>query len=99
LHDTRDAIAGAPAADWIAATERDLRAQPEATVLTRTSVFGYYDHNYLCALERRTDHLSLAERSQTARQRLWHIRAREVVLATGAHERPLVFVGNDRPGV
>ena len=34
-----------------------------------------------------------------ARQRLWHIRARRVVLASGAIERPLVFPGNDRPGV
>jgi sarcosine oxidase subunit alpha len=62
-------------------------------------VFGYYDDNYLCALERRTDHLPVAARPPTARQRLWHIRAREVALATGAHERPLVFAGNDRPGV
>ena len=27
------------------------------------------------------------------------MRAGEVVLATGAHERPLVFAGNDRPGI
>ena len=30
---------------------------------------------------------------------MWHIRARQVVLATGAHERPLVFDNNDRPGI
>ena len=30
---------------------------------------------------------------------IWHIRAGRVVLATGAFERPLAFVGNDRPGV
>jgi sarcosine oxidase, subunit alpha len=58
-------------------------------VLARTSVFGYYDDNFLCAVE-----------SDGRRQRrLWHFRAKEVVLATGAHERPLVFGGNDRPGV
>ena len=33
------------------------------------------------------------------RERLWQVRAREVVLATGAIERPLVFPGNDRPGI
>jgi sarcosine oxidase subunit alpha len=106
LLDTRDQVGGAdqvgsaPALDWVAEAERELRARPDVTVLPRTTVFGYYDHNYLCALERRTDHVSLAERHPAAtRQRLWHIRAREVVLATGAHERPLVFAGNDRPGV
>ncbi|HVY16931.1 MAG TPA: sarcosine oxidase subunit alpha family protein [Rhodopila sp.] len=33
------------------------------------------------------------------RERLWHVRAERVILATGAIERPLVFPGNDRPGV
>ena len=58
---------------------------PGVTVLPRTTVFGYYDDNFLCAVERA--------------RRLWHFRAREVVLATGAHERPLVFGDNDKPGV
>ena len=34
-----------------------------------------------------------------SRQRIWHIRANQVVLAPGAHERPLVFENNDRPGI
>ena len=42
---------------------------------------------------------SAARRPAPAAQRLWQIRARQVVLATGAHERPIVFAGNDRPGV
>src|SRR5690606_8228305 len=33
------------------------------------------------------------------RERLWQVRAKEVVIATGAIERPLVFPDNDRPGV
>ncbi|MCF6475047.1 FAD-dependent oxidoreductase, partial [Nonomuraea sp. MG754425] len=57
-------------------------------VLTRTTAVGYHDHNYVVAVERRA-----------RGERLWHIRAREVVLATGAHERSLAFPGNDRPGV
>ena len=32
-------------------------------------------------------------------ERVWHVRARNVVLATGAHERPIAFADNDRPGV
>lgn len=60
-------------------------------VLTRCTAFGYYDHNHLVAVEM----LSGAG----PRQRMWHIRAGEVVLATGAIERPIVFPNNDRPGV
>ena len=33
------------------------------------------------------------------RERLWKIRARAVMAATGAFERPMVFPDNDRPGV
>ncbi|MDN5736666.1 MAG: 2Fe-2S iron-sulfur cluster-binding protein [Brevibacterium aurantiacum] len=40
----------------------------------------------------------IASRAGT-RQRVWHIRAKQVVLATGAHERPIVFADNDRPGI
>ncbi|WP_266392626.1 sarcosine oxidase subunit alpha family protein [Streptomyces canus] len=76
-----------------------LDAAPEAVVLHRTTAFGSYDDNYVLALQRRTDHLGAEAPEGVSRQRLWHIRARQVVLATGAHERPLVFAGNDRPGV
>lgn len=76
-----------------------LDAAPEAVVLHRTTAFGSYDDNYVLALQRRTDHLGAGAPEGVSRQRLWHIRARQVVLATGAHERPLVFAGNDRPGV
>jgi sarcosine oxidase subunit alpha len=72
---------------------------PDTVVLTRTTAIGSYDDNYVLALEKRTDHLGAAAPEGVSRQRLWHIRARKVVLATGAHERPLVFAGNDRPGV
>jgi sarcosine oxidase subunit alpha len=87
----KDLIGEAPALGWAAKVETELRGMAEVTVLPRTTVFGYYDHNYLMMLER------TAERGP--RLRLWHIRAKRVVLATGAHERPLVFPGNDRPGV
>jgi sarcosine oxidase subunit alpha len=76
----------------------ELATLPEVTLLTRTTVTGYYDHGYVVALERVTDHLADPD-PDLPRQRLWRIRAREVVLATGAIERPIVFTGNDRPGV
>ena len=88
-----------PALEWLAKSLDDLNDMDEVRVLPRTTVTGYYDHNYLVALERITDHLAPGSQSRSPRQRLWKIRAREVVLATGAHERPLVFRNNDRPGV
>jgi len=90
------------ALDWVAEVRATLDAAPEVVVLPRTTAFGSYDDNYVLALQRRTDHLGADTPDLSAgvsRQRLWHIRARQVVLATGAHERPLVFAGNDRPGV
>ncbi|WP_328847650.1 sarcosine oxidase subunit alpha family protein [Streptomyces sp. NBC_00258] len=90
------------ALEWVAEIGAALDAAPEVVVLQRTTAFGSYDDNYLLALQRRTDHLGAdAPEPSTgvSRQRLWHIRARQVILATGAHERPLVFAGNDRPGV
>ncbi|TMU96636.1 sarcosine oxidase subunit alpha family protein [Streptomyces sp. DASNCL29] len=90
------------ALEWVAEVRAALDAAPEAVVLRRTSAFGSYDDNYVLAVQRRTDHLgpdAPDPAEGVSRQRLWHIRARQVVLATGAHERPLVFAGNDRPGV
>ncbi|MFJ4276526.1 sarcosine oxidase subunit alpha family protein [Streptomyces massasporeus] len=84
---------------WAADVRAALDAAPEVVVLPRTTAFGSYDDNYVLALQRRTDHLGTDVPEGISRQRLWHIRARRVVLATGAHERPLVFAGNDRPGV
>ena len=93
-------IEGGTGPDWSDKMVAQLMAMPDVRLLPRTTVFGYYDDNYLCALERRTDHLGpTGDESGLTRQRVWHIRAKRVVLATGAHERPLVFAGNDRPGI
>jgi sarcosine oxidase, subunit alpha len=96
-------IDGVPAAEWVAAVTAELEAAEECTVLTRTSAFGSYDSNYVIAVQHRIDHLGAkaAEltRKGVSRQRLWHVRAQQVILATGAHERPIVFANNDRPGV
>mgnify|MGYP005839251627 CR=1 FL=1 len=91
-------IEGARPLRWVAQAQAELESLPEVTLLPRTTVFGYYDHNLLGALERVQDHEALPDPA-LPRQRLWKIRAREVVLATGAIERPLVFANNDRPGV
>ena len=76
----------------------DLKARPNVTLLQRTTAFGYFPHNLIGLNERVTEHLS-APHQNLPRERLWQVRATEVVLATGAIERPLVFPGNDRPGI
>ncbi|MFP3570907.1 hypothetical protein SB772_43455, partial [Paraburkholderia sp. SIMBA_030] len=82
--------------EWVADVESELVSAAECTVLNRTTAFGSYDSNYFIAAQNRTDHLSVPAASGVSRQRIWHIRAKQVVLAPGAHERPLVFENNDR---
>src|SRR5262249_21716996 len=43
--------------------------------------------------------LAVERRPDGRGERLWHIRAKRVIVATGAVERPLVFRNNDRPGI
>ena len=95
---SRDLVAGQAGAAWAAEAAAALAELPELRLLSRTTVASYLDHNYLVALERVNDHLE-PERRHGPRHRLWKIRAAQVVLATGALERPLVFADNDRPGV
>jgi sarcosine oxidase subunit alpha len=71
---------------------------PNVRLLSRASAFGYYDDNLVAVCERVADHVVQPEPHQP-RQRIWWVRARRVILATGALERPLVFPGNDLPGV
>ena len=98
LSDRETTIDGEPAARWLTATLATLAQEPQVTLLTRTTAFGYFPHNNLGLCERLTDHLGRPD-PELPRERLWQVRAREVVLATGAIERPLVFPGNDRPGI
>ena len=93
-----ESIDGMPAAEWAKTVLADLKMMPNVRLLPRTTVWGYYDDNTLAALERVTDHKRTGRKGEP-RQRHWTIRAGRVVLATGAFERPLVFPGNDRPGV
>ncbi|WP_211882984.1 2Fe-2S iron-sulfur cluster-binding protein [Pseudarthrobacter albicanus] len=94
-----ETIEGKPALEWVADVEAELVSGAESTVLNRTTAFGAYDANYVIAVQNRTDHLSSPSAPGVSRQRIWHVRANQVVLAPGAHERPLVFENNDRPGI
>jgi sarcosine oxidase, subunit alpha len=92
------AIDGRPALDWVRALSSDLADAADLRILRRTTVFGYYDHNMLGAYEQIAAPGAATHNGAPA-GRLWRIRARRVVLATGAFERPLVFGANDLPGV
>jgi sarcosine oxidase subunit alpha len=74
---------------WISRTRAALEDAVNVTVLTSSTVSGYYDHNVL----------TIIDRSTAGVKRFWKIRAKEVLLATGAIEQPLVFENNDRPGI
>ncbi len=92
-------IDGRPAMDWVAEAVAELATYPEVLHLQRTTAFGHYDDGFVLALQRRTDHLGAEAPAAVSRQRVWRIRARHIVVAAGAHERPVVFADNDRPGI
>jgi sarcosine oxidase subunit alpha len=87
---------GEPA--WLEATLSELSLAPRVTLLRRTTAFGVFAQNFFGLAERVTDHLAQPG-AMIPRERLWQVRARQAVMATGAIERPLVFPGNDRPGI
>ncbi|MGO9700046.1 MAG: sarcosine oxidase subunit alpha family protein [Xanthobacteraceae bacterium] len=91
-------VDGAPGAQWASSIIAELADSPDVRLMPRTTVFGCYDGGVYGALERVSDHLPLPAPHQP-RQRFWRIMAKRTVLATGAVERPIVFGGNDRPGV
>ena len=75
-----------------------LESLDNVTLLRRSTAFGKYDDGLYGLVERSGDHLAVPD-TGLPRQRLWLLRAGQVVLASGAIERPLVFPNNDRPGV
>ena len=84
--------------DWLSATCAELASLPNVRMMTRTTAIGYYHQNMVGLCQRLTDHLANPP-ADAPRERLWRVRAQQVVLAQGAIEKPLVFDGNDRPGV
>jgi sarcosine oxidase subunit alpha len=77
-------IGGGPAGRTAAEAARAGGARVTLVAAPEATAFGYYDSNYILVANKNT---------------LWHIRARRVILATGAHEQPIVFDNNDRPGI
>ncbi|WP_154663783.1 2Fe-2S iron-sulfur cluster-binding protein, partial [Saccharomonospora iraqiensis] len=88
---TGERLDAAPGTGWVRRAVTELASLPEVRLLSGTTVFGHHEHNWFTAVEHRGD-------DAFSRQRVHRIRARQTVFATGAHERPLVFADNDRPG-
>ena len=99
---SRETLEGKPADQWVARVVDELASCENVTLLPRTTANGYHDHNFVTLHERRTEHLGdtapVENGHRQVRARLHRVRAGQVILATGAHERPLVYAGNDVPG-
>jgi len=93
LHD-QWLIDGTPSAIWRDEVLAEIAAAANVRHLWAATVAGYYDHNVLTIHDR-----SAALRRKDPVEAFWSVRARRVVLATGAIEQPLMFGNNDLPGI
>ena len=91
-------VEGKPANALLGELLAELEGLENVRRLPRMTVFGWYDDNVFGAVERVQKHVALPDPERPV-ERLWRIVARRAILATGAEERPLVFGGNDIPGV
>lgn len=97
LLNEREEINGTPALDWVTSAEAELSGMKDVTILKHTMATGLYDHNFASLVENRSENISSDQEGKT-RQRMWRVRAKRIILATGAIERPLIYTDNDRPG-
>jgi len=77
-------------AQWRRSTLELIERQENIRIMLNTLAFGQYDHGQILAVEKTTGDTDSI---------LWRIRARRILLACGATERPAVFPHNDRPGI
>ena len=92
-------IEGQPQLEWVGAVANALAKADNVHLLTRTVAAGHFHHNWCMLSERVTDHDPSLGDEGAPRHRLWRVRAKQIVLATGSLERPIAFANNDRPGV
>jgi sarcosine oxidase, subunit alpha len=71
----------------------ELESDADCTLLTSTLVTGAYEDNVFTLVQ------ALRNARGVFCERHWILKARHVVLATGMIDRPLLFEGNDRPGI
>ena len=82
--------------DWISRQVKSLSNKKNVNLRLNMMAAGVYDHGYVLLHETLTDG---SNKKAELRQRLWRVRAKKTIVATGAIERPLAFAGNDLPGV
>ncbi|MGF1446543.1 MAG: sarcosine oxidase subunit alpha family protein [Pikeienuella sp.] len=97
LSEDETRIEGLAAPDWAAREAEQLSRMAQVVMRPRTMGAGLYDHGYALLYERVADHRP--GEPGAPRHRLWRVRAKQIVVATGAIERPLTFAANDLPGV
>ncbi len=85
--------------EWLKRLIDNINNDKNIIIKTRTSLAAYHNYNFLLARQNLTDHLSVNDRNNKIRQRLYKIRAKKVIISTGAIERPQIFHNNDRPGI
>jgi sarcosine oxidase, subunit alpha len=98
LSEATATINGKSSALWLSETLDILRGRQCIRLLSRTTAFGVFPDRMIGLVERNTDHLAHIPVGRP-RETLWQVRAKQVIVATGAIERPLIFAGNDRPGI
>jgi methylglutamate dehydrogenase subunit C len=98
LNAERLEVGGMPGADWAVAAVAELQSLPNVRLMRRTTVTGAYDGGTFGALERVAEHIGMPS-DVLPETCFWRIAARRAILAAGAHERPIAFPNNDRPGV
>ena len=89
LYRTTQMVEGQPVQDWIKAQVEALEAAGGGIVLGATA-FGVFDHKMVGICQ---------ERGFGKAPKLIRARAKQIIMATGAIDRPLTFANNDRPGV
>ena len=77
--------------EWARSCEVMLR-DAGVHILRRSTALGLYDHNVLTVVQKDVS-------ASPNGERIWLVRAKRIIVATGAIERPLLFSNNDRPGV
>ena len=97
-HETDTLVDGREGFDWAQDVGRELATMDNVRVLTRTTAFAYQAQNMVDLVERVSEHVAKPGKLDP-RERLWQVRAKRVIVATGAIERHMVFANNDRPGI
>jgi sarcosine oxidase subunit alpha len=84
LRYTGEMTSGQPAIQQAVELVEQVENHSNITVYKQTLAFGWYDHNWIGAVHG---------------QRLFKLRTKSAVVASGAYEYPPVFENNDLPGV